>query len=306
MNDLRHKRYAWVDLRTAWILLLVLSSFSRGLAQDGIYYSVKLLPDKVTYQVSLSSTVGLSGVYRITNSGQVTIVVPTGTFQVANVQSTNGAWSNNTTVRAPSQSPNYDYFIFGLTPNAPQIPYSSTVETVLFTFTNSGPCVGPVEIWTSTDPFQPNPPSQPINVGNDLTALGFLANGSVYNAWKGNYNVGSANCQSPPTLAILSPVTNSTVAGSNVVVSGTVTAGASVTLSEGATVLCSTTATVGGTWGCTVNLPDGLHTLTAIAQNSAGASSPAYTTFTVLTPANPDCRPICVPITITRTKRRGL
>ncbi|MVM29496.1 hypothetical protein GO755_05590 [Spirosoma sp. HMF4905] len=306
MTYTRHKTHSWVYLRLVCILLLLVSCFTTGLAQNGIYYSVKLLPDKVTYQVSLSSTVGLSGTDRITNTGQVTIVVPTGSFQVANVQSTNGGWTNNTTVLAPPQSPNYDYFIFGLTPNAPSIPYSATQETVLFTFTNSGPCVGPVEIWTSSDLFQPNPPTQPINVGNDLTALGFRANGTVYNAWKGNYNVGSANCAIPPTIAILSPVTNTTVAGPSIAVSGTVTAGASVTLTEGATVLCSTTGTGGGIWSCSVSLPDGLHTLTAIAKNSGGTSTPATTTFTILTPVNPDCKPICVPITITRTRRRGV
>ncbi|QMW01777.1 hypothetical protein [Spirosoma foliorum] len=303
MTYTHHKSHSWVYLQIVGILLLVLFRLTNSVAQDGIYYSVKLLPDKVTYQVSLSSTVSLSGANRITNTGQVTIVVPTGSFQVANVQNTNGGWTNNTTVRAPLQSPNYDYFIFGLTPNAPIIPYSATQETILFTFTNSGPCVGPVEIWTSNDPFQPNPPTQPINVGNDLTALGFLSNGVVYNAWKGNYNVGSANCQTPPTIAILSPVASSTVIGPVIPVSGTVTAGASVTLSEGATVLCSTTVTAGSTWGCSVSLPNGLHTLTAVARNSAGLGAPATTTFTVSMPGA-DCRPVCVPITITQVRRR--
>lgn len=183
-------------------LLWLLTGLMPAFGQQGIHYAVRLLPDKITYQVSLSSTVTFTGAQQITNSGQVTIVGLAGRLSITNVQSVNGQWSNNTTVRAPSQNPGYDYFIFGLTPNTPMIPYSSTQETVLFTFQSSGACPGGVEIWTSTDPFRPNPPTQTINVGNDLTALGFRNGSTLYNAWLGNYNVGQANCETPSTVTL--------------------------------------------------------------------------------------------------------
>lgn len=295
-SSIRLKQYPKLLL----LLLIGTGGMPVCLAQDGIYYSVKLLPDKVTYQVSLTSTVSLSGVNRMTNSGQVTIVAPTNSFTVTNLQSSNGIWSNNTTVRHPLENPGYDYFIFGLTPSAPMIPYSSTQEVILFTFANSGACAGPLELWTSNDPFQPNPPTQPINVGNDLTALGFASNGALYNAWKGNYNVGSATCAPLPTLAILSPVANATIATTTVTVSGTATAGASVTLYEGGTQLCSTNAAQDGSWSCTIPFNAGLHSLTGRASTTAGVSSPASITFTV----SNNCQPKCVPIVITVLHRR--
>ncbi|WP_461094776.1 Ig-like domain-containing protein [Spirosoma gilvum] len=290
----------WLYAGFLLFVLIGTGSSTACLAQDGIYYAVKLLPDKVTYQVSLTSTVSLSGANRMTNSGQVTIVTPTNSFTVTNVQSSNGIWSNNTTVRHPAQNPGYDYFIFGLTPSVPMIPYSSTQEVILFTFTNSGACSGPIELWASNDPFQPNPPTQPINVGNDLTALGFVANGMLYNAWKGNYAVGSANCATLPTIAIVSPVTNTTVTTTTVAVSGTATAGASVTISEGGTQLCTTTAAQNGAWACTISFADGLHTLVGRASNTAGLSDPSTTMFTV----NNNCQPKCVPIVITVVRRK--
>ncbi|GAB3976957.1 hypothetical protein GCM10028806_37510 [Spirosoma terrae] len=301
---MQNKSYPSLSLRLALGLLLGLGSLTAGLAQDGIYYAVKLLPDKVTYQVSLSSTIGLSGISQTTNSGQVTLVVPTGSFQVSTIQSVNGIWTNNTTIRAPSQSPGYDYFIFGMSPTAPLIPYSATQETILFTFVNNGTCAGPVEVWTKSDPFKPDPPRQPINVGNDLTALGFRNGTTLYNAWNGNYNVGGANCSTAtlPTVAILSPTASSTAMGPTVPISGTATASAAVSVSENGNLLCSTTATTAGTWTCMVSLPDGVHTLQAISRNTAGSSSPATTSFTVVSPVN--CKPICVPITISIVRRR--
>lgn len=293
----------WGYLRVLLLLPAVLGICADSLAQDGVYFAVKLLPDKVTYQVSLSSTVGLSGSSQLTNSGQVTIVTKANSFTMANIHSTSGAWSNNTTVRAPSQNPGYDYFIFGLTPNATTFPYSATGELVLFTFTNSGPCAGPVEIWTKNDPFQPNPPTQPINVGNDLTALGFRNGSTLYNAWLGNYAVGSANCAIPPTIAIVTPALNATLSTPTVLVSGTATAGASVTLTEGSTQLCTTQAATDGSWGCTLLLADGLHAVTGVASNLGGVSNPATTVFSV----SSTCPPTkCVPITITLVKRRRL
>lgn len=96
-----------------------------------------------------------------------------------------------------------------------------------------------------------------------------------------NSNSASTTITAPPTITISTPLNTTTAL--NPTISGTATAGAQVVLtsSSGGT-LCTTTATVGGTWSCPVNLTAGPQTLSAVASNSAGISSPATTQITAL------------------------
>jgi len=262
-------------------LLLIVSTAAWG--QTGIRYSVKLLSDGVTYQVSLSSTVSFTGSDRQTNSAQITIVAPANSFTVTSLSSVNGTWANNTTVRAPSQNSSKDYFIFGLTNNGVSIPYTASTETILFTFRNTGSCAGALEVWASTDPFKPNPPVQPINVGNDLTAQGFTLAG-VSNAWLGNYGVGGANCSLLPVVAILSPSAAS-LTNLTPTVSGTVTANSSVTLTAPGGQSCVVSDGGTGNWSCnSLTLLAGPVTLTAVVRNSVGPGNTATVSFTAVAP----------------------
>lgn len=251
--------------------------------QTGIRYAVKLKSDGVTYQVSLSSTVSFTGSDQQTNTAQVTIVAPANSFTITSLSSVNGTWANNTTVRAPLQNSGKDYFIFGLTNNGVSIPYTANTETILFTFKNTGPCAGAIEVWASSDPFKPNPPVQPINVGNDLTASGFTKL-SINNAWLGNYAVGTANCLLLPVVSILSPAANSQTS-LNPVVSGTVTANSSVTLTAPGGQSCVVSDGGTGNWSCnSLVLTAGPVTLTAVATNSVGPSNTATVSFTAVAP----------------------
>jgi hypothetical protein len=84
----------------------------------------------------------------------------------------------------------------------------------------------------------------------------------------------------PPAPAITTPAEDAPVRGPDVTVSGTAEAGAGVDISGGATVVGHATAT-DGTWSATVPLPDGPHTLTAVATDAAGNASPASDPRTV-------------------------
>ncbi|MEZ0538338.1 Ig-like domain-containing protein [Fibrella arboris] len=102
-----------------------------------------------------------------------------------------------------------------------------------------------------------------------------------------NSNVVSTTIMNPPTVTILSPA-NSTTTALNTTVSGTATPGASVTLtSSNGGQLCTTTATAGGTWSCPVALTAGPQTLSAVASNNAGTSSPATAQITVVNTVAP-------------------
>ncbi|GAB4040316.1 beta strand repeat-containing protein [Spirosoma gilvum] len=278
MSTILLKRFFYL-----WPVGLLLTISTTAWSQTGIRYSVKLLSDGITYQVSLSSTVSFTGADQQTNSAQVTIVAPANSFTVNSLSSVNGTWANNTTVRVPSQNTSKDYFIFGLTNNGVSIPYTANTETILFTFRNTGSCAGAIEVWESTDPFKSNPPVQPINVGNDLTGLGFTLAG-VSNAWLGNYGVGGANCSLLPVVAILSPSANS-LTNLTPTVSGTVTANSSVTLTAPGGQSCVVSDGGTGNWSCnSLALTAGPVTLTAVARNSVGPSNTATVSFTAVAP----------------------
>lgn len=91
------------------------------------------------------------------------------------------------------------------------------------------------------------------------------------------------------------------------VISGTATLNAIVTLTgPGNTTLCSTTATASGTFSCTVNVPAGPISVTAVASNPGGNSPAAVTSFTAtgvpsLTVAPPVAGPTTQPVTGTAT-----
>ncbi|WP_020598393.1 Ig-like domain-containing protein, partial [Spirosoma panaciterrae] len=87
-----------------------------------------------------------------------------------------------------------------------------------------------------------------------------------------------------PTVAITSPATNGT-ATTSPTVSGTATPGSVVTLTgPGNTTLCTTTASVSGIYSCPVNVPAGPNSITAVACNAGGCSTPAVTNFTAVGP----------------------
>ncbi|WP_185155617.1 Ig-like domain-containing protein [Rudanella paleaurantiibacter] len=86
-----------------------------------------------------------------------------------------------------------------------------------------------------------------------------------------------------PTVAINNP--GPLVGTTNVAISGTATPGSSVMLTDAAnSTLCTTTAAPDGSYSCLVSLTPGSNTITAVASNSAGTSSPATTQVTAVAP----------------------
>lgn len=94
-----------------------------------------------------------------------------------------------------------------------------------------------------------------------------------------NSTVASTTISEPPTVTISSPLNTTTAL--NPTVSGTATPGSTVVLtsSSGGT-LCTTTSSSLGAWSCPVNLTAGPQTLSAVATNSFGVSTPATTQIT--------------------------
>ncbi len=172
--------------------LLFSSLFLAHLSQAQVRFKVKLLADNVTYQVLLKPDVTWNAPSNAVPSAQITIVVPTGGFQVGNIANISGSWNNNANIVAPPENPGFDYIVFGLSGVTSAITFQKDVEVALFTFKNNGKCTGALDlIEHATDPFMP-PNSQSVNVGNQISVI---AAGMGVNAYSGNYGVLSPDCK---------------------------------------------------------------------------------------------------------------
>ena len=85
------------------------------------------------------------------------------------------------------------------------------------------------------------------------------------------------------TVDVLTPADGSTTSDQTPTVSGAGEAGATITVTEGGLTVCTTTVQGDGTWSCdpTVPLLPGEHTFTVGAEDEAGNTATATTTFTV-------------------------
>jgi gliding motility-associated-like protein len=173
-----------------FFLCLSLMCLSQTLIAQNIQLKVELLSDGITYRVSMKPSVTWTAPNNLTLGAQITLLAPTGTFQLTNLTNINGVWSDLPVIVAPTENPIKDYFVISLG-SSTALPYAANVETPLFTFQRSGACAGSIDlINNNTDPFMP-PNSQSLNVGNYVATRG--GGGSSKNLWSANYG-GAATC----------------------------------------------------------------------------------------------------------------
>ncbi|MEM6319864.1 MAG: gliding motility-associated C-terminal domain-containing protein [Bacteroidota bacterium] len=173
------------------LFILLFLSFGATLSAQ-VEGKIILLPDNKTYQVSVIPVTSLSAAFSITNSAQITLVAPTGGFELTRLRGITGDWMISGFAKSPSENHSADYYSVQLNSPLTDVVYTANEEIILFTFENSAICVGDVSIIDdNNDPFLP-PNSQFLNVGNLFTIRGI---GPV-NAYQGSA-VGSASCPEP-------------------------------------------------------------------------------------------------------------
>jgi len=159
--------------------LFVLTSFCISTAQ--IQFKLTMLEDGETYQVSLIPEQTWTHPHNITSTAQVTLKVPTESFEVDDLKSLqlNIDWQSNSRSNSPSEEPGVDYISIGLsTLGTIDFNYEAGVEMPLFSFKNALPCSGSVVLMDNEeDPFMA-PNSRSANVGNSITVFG--ARGEAY------------------------------------------------------------------------------------------------------------------------------
>lgn len=125
------------------------------------------------FTVSVLSNQTINPPYHTTATAQVTLKVPTGNFQVSNLENLieGVEFSENGRSNAPNEDSAYDYIVFGLASfGTKNIRYQKDGIIPLFSFENGGDCTGqPIVLMENfTDPFYP-PNSEQANVSQQIT-----------------------------------------------------------------------------------------------------------------------------------------
>ncbi len=136
-------------------------------------YTYVLEAQKGVFTVSLLSNQTIKSPFNTTATAQVTLKVPTGGFQVANLKNLieGVEFNENGRSNAPSEAPTFDYIVFGLASiGTRNITYTKDTKIPLFSFENSGECTGNLIYLMEnySDPFYP-PNSQKANVSQQIT-----------------------------------------------------------------------------------------------------------------------------------------
>ena len=146
-----------------------------------IKFSVEAQADGSTYLVKLKPDKSYASPMNITNTAQISFVVPTGGFTPGNIQNIKGNWQNNNNIIAPKGSPTKDYIVFNLSGHIKDVDYVEGEEVVLFSFENIGKRTGKPKFVTAEDVklFK----NKKLNVGNQISVLG----AGFTNAFSGIY-----------------------------------------------------------------------------------------------------------------------
>lgn len=146
-----------------------------------IHFSLEPQEDGKTYIVKLKPEKSFNGRMSITNTAQVSFVVPTGGFQVGNIINYKGKWQNTNNVVAPSSNAKKDYIVFNLLGHMKDLTYTEGEEVELFSFENIGKKTGKLNFVGAND--MKIIKTQHLNIGNQISVLG----AGFRNAFSGTY-----------------------------------------------------------------------------------------------------------------------
>lgn len=172
---------------------------------EGVAFSIRWDTATSVYKVYMRPLTTPSPDQSMTS--QVTILVPHAelpnrfTIPSSSVVSafTGVSWSNSSKAPAPVENPNYDYLSFSATiPDSRVFQWEAGVEQEIFSFKNTGKCLGSVKlIVNKTDPFDISPNSLGTNPGNQFDNIGWPVNEATLSAYAGNYGTeAEADCSS--------------------------------------------------------------------------------------------------------------
>ena len=156
---------------------LVLGMFQ---AQAQVSFKIERMGETNNFLVSAVSNVDYTNPKNITSTAQVTLMAPTGDFEMSKIVNLypNASWRLNGRTNAPKENPSQDYIYFGLEnlgTNA--FDFKKGKDIPLFVV-QSKVCESNLSLMDNKHDAFMFPNSKQINVGNQMTVLG--AGGDAY------------------------------------------------------------------------------------------------------------------------------
>lgn len=153
-------------------------------AHAQVKFKVERLPNTRFYMVSAVPDVTYKNPMNLVSTAQVTLKVPTGGFQIKNMQQFSTRWAINGRANAPREDSEFDYINFGLRElGTSKLTFNKSQSIPLFAFEAGGFCGenSLIELMDNATDALKTDNELKMNVGNQITILG--AGGD---AWKGN------------------------------------------------------------------------------------------------------------------------
>lgn len=152
--------------------------------------------------VSIMPNISWPGNNHSDAAAQITLAVPTGRFDVANLINLKGIWSISNPIIAPTENLDFDYFTFDLiTLATSNIAYTPNEPIILFTFENAGLCVEQIELVSAEKAFDLSTALEE-NIGNQF----FSDKGGENNLWLGNISIVNFICDENTALELDNPL----------------------------------------------------------------------------------------------------
>lgn len=283
-----------VMLKGILAMLLVGLAFGSALAQ--ITYRVSYDAPNQTYRVYMTSATSYTGNAARLATAQVTLLFPHATgsnqFVITNLhgkvvpkagQSIEMVWDYSSRANAPTEDPTVDFQSFGYTNSSGllfDIPANQEIE--LFSFQNSGPCLGPVRLITNTEPFAAHIPNSVGGTAGNAMYIFATQNTNIYS---GNYGT-AASCGTTPdlTVGVTGPSTLTAGMATSYSVNVSNVGGAATTGPISVTTLLPPglvySTSSGAGWSCTSS-PSGSNTQ-VVCSSSGPISASAISSYSLL------------------------
>lgn len=146
-----------------------------GMGQEGCPFTYILSADNGVLTFSLLSDTTFTGPFAQVGNAQISLKVPTGSFEITNFQNLAGAtFDANGQTLSPEEAPDFDYFVFKLTSATSSIEITKGVTVPLFSFENGKECSGN-QIFQPTpdDPFY-EPNSESVSISTSIAVVGMF------------------------------------------------------------------------------------------------------------------------------------
>ena len=161
--------------RKYWLILFLFCLLLNKISAQ-VVGNLSVLADDSTFLISIVPAKTIERPFNITNTGQITLKAPAGSFDISDINSFTGIWQLNTIIEQPIEAPNFDYIVFTLVTPIQNPSYQANIEIPFFSFKNKNGCIGSIQLINNfTDAFWP-PNSLDVNIGNQLTILEYGIN----------------------------------------------------------------------------------------------------------------------------------